>query len=409
MRRWSLCWIVMVLRLGVVACEGGDPTAGQPGGGPETVLPDQVAGPEDDAAVAERIIAGSVDREHVAVVALTVGGRPFCSGTLVGPRTVFTAGHCVVESGLGAGQVEVFFGTRVGGPGVALPVAEWGAHPGYEVLPDGVPLHDVAYVTLAAEAPVAPLAWQTAKLGSLVGRRVLMAGYGVTSARQQTGAGTRRALHQVVTDQDAMFLYYGDGVSGTCQGDSGGPTLVEGDGGPTLVAVTSYGDQSCVQSGANTRVDAHAAFLSAHVWGVAPADPPVEAPPPTEAPADLPITTEAEPNGGYGAEANRVEDPALVLGALDPVGDVDYYRVALPAGATLAADLAADSGHDVDVRLSNAGGTELDAGQEGPGVTEHVGWTNVTDSARVVYVRVYEVSGGPAGVQGAAYALGLSW
>ena len=89
-----------------------------------------------------------------------------------------------------------------------------------------------------------------------------MVGYGVTNAKSQTGNGTRRTVNETIEDQDTTFLYYGGGVSGTCQGDSGGPTFLMMNGVKTLVAVTSYGDSTCVQLGANTRVDTYAAFLS---------------------------------------------------------------------------------------------------------------------------------------------------
>jgi len=396
------------------ACDGaGGATVGAlPGSGPDDRTPDHAAGPVTVPPAVEHIVAGRVDEADVAVVALTTGGRTFCSGTLVARRTVFTAGHCVVESGLDASQVRVYFGTRVGGPGVSVAVVGWGAHPGYQVLPDGVPLHDVAYVTLGADAPVAPLPWQATRLPSLVGTRVRMVGYGVTDARHQTGSGTRRAVIQTILDQDAGFLYYGDGVSGTCQGDSGGPTLAKPDGVTTLVAVTSYGDETCVQLGVNTRVDANAPFLAAHV------DPPGIDPAPVEPSATdvAPIAAEVEPNNGYGGASQPLDGPCTVEGLLAPVGDVDYYRVVLPWGATLSATLAAtpaDEGtsvRDVDVRLSSSGGDLLAAGENGPGQPEDVAWTNVSTSSRVVYLRVYGLyDEGAEGPWEVAYVLTVSW
>jgi hypothetical protein len=275
------------------------------------------------------------------------------------------------------------------------------------VLPDGVPLHDVAFVTLVRDAPVEPLPWRATKLPSLVGVRVKMVGYGVTDALHQVGAGTRRAVYQTIVDQDAAFLYYGDGVSGTCQGDSGGPTLLKEDGVTTLVAVTSYGDETCVQVGGNTRVDTNAEFLAAHV--AAPAPSPVSG---SEPPSGKPgaLVAEAEPNNGYGSFSNTLEAPCLVEGALEPVGDVDYYRVVLPRGATLDAMLTAGSDHDVDVRLTNAGGGLLDASENGAGEADAVSWTNVSDSARTVYLRVYGVPGsGPVELSGATYRAAVSW
>jgi secreted trypsin-like serine protease len=209
-----------------------------------------------------RIINGTADTADTAVVALVSQGSEFCTGTLISSRVVVTAGHCLKDSGLTASQISVFFGNTVGGSGTSIKVSKWTAHPSYYEKSDGTPMNDVSVVVLAQDAPVSPMAWQSTALSSLVGQSVLMVGFGVTNAQTQTGNTTRRKVTQTISKQDGTFLYYGDGVSGTCQGDSGGPTLLSKSGVLTLVAVTSYGDESCVQLGANTRVDPYASFIS---------------------------------------------------------------------------------------------------------------------------------------------------
>jgi V8-like Glu-specific endopeptidase len=245
-----LRWVVAVLVVGV-AC---GPEAGPGSAGAQ-------------AAVAGAIINGTADTTDTAVVALTYGGEEFCSGTLVSSRTVFTAGHCVRESGYTASEIKVFFGNVVGGAGTSIKATAFEAHPKWYSDSSGIPYYDVAYVTLASDAPVAPMAWQSTALPNIVGKSTTMVGYGVTNANQQTGDGTRRETTQTISSQDSGFIYYGNGSSGTCQGDSGGPTFLAQNGVRTLIAVTSYGDETCVQQGANTRVDTYATWLSGVVTG----------------------------------------------------------------------------------------------------------------------------------------------
>ncbi len=67
----------------------------------------------------EPIIGGLADSGDPAVVALTIGRSPTCTGTLISSRVVMTAGHCVysrVPDG-------VFFGQATSGDGRTIPVA----------------------------------------------------------------------------------------------------------------------------------------------------------------------------------------------------------------------------------------------------------------------------------------------
>jgi V8-like Glu-specific endopeptidase len=207
-----------------------------------------------------RIINGTPDTVHVAVVDLDLGGG-FCSGTLIAPRAVLTAGHCLEGP---IGWVKVFFGDAMGGPGTTINAVWWGAHPSFkDTLPWGTLEHDVAMIILEKDGPVTPMAWQSTPLPNMIGQTGVMVGYGVTDAANQTGSGGRRQVSLQILDQDAKFLYYGDGSSGTCQGDSGGPTLFNS----VVAAVTSFGASDCVTDNAATRVDTHASFINQAMAG----------------------------------------------------------------------------------------------------------------------------------------------
>ncbi|HEY3355911.1 MAG TPA: trypsin-like serine protease [Polyangia bacterium] len=218
------------------------------------------------------IINGSVDQSHLSVVALTHPQTgQFCSGTVIANRAVVSAGHCVVEmqkmfqeqgATFRPSDCKVFFGTSVGSSGQSVAVSAAHAHPQYGMLSNGQPVNDVSVWLLAQDAPQPAMAWQQNPLGDISGKTVTLVGYGVTNASQQSGNGTRRTVNAVITGMDDSFIYYGNGYSGTCQGDSGGPMFLTMGGVEVLVGVTSFGDQSCVQEGANARVDAFADFIT---------------------------------------------------------------------------------------------------------------------------------------------------
>jgi uncharacterized protein (TIGR03382 family) len=294
------------------------------------------------------IINGATDTTHTSVVALVYQGEQFCTGTVIAPRWVLSAGHCLVEmaSEVGSGfatQSKIFFGTTVGGSGQSIAVTEAHAHPSYYTANDGAPMNDVSVWKLASDAPVTAMPWQQTSLGNPSGKTVQLVGYGVTNANQQTGNGTRREVDGQITQMDSTFIYYGNGYSGTCQGDSGGPMFLNG----VVIGVCSFGDQSCVQEGANTRVDVFADFITQYVGST------------QSQPAPVTVTVTAPSNGATVSSSFAVTANVTTTAGVNKVEFlIDNATVATLTSAPWtyqAANLAAGS-HQITVRGTGSDG-----------------------------------------------------
>lgn len=200
------------------------------------------------------IVGGAEDTTNVAVVPIfhrSVACSPedpafACTGTLVAPRAVLTAAHCLEGQPPNALEVEV--------GGVVIPVSGGAAHPMFD---DTLRVNDIALLVLEAPAPltVPPIAIASS-VPDLVGQDVTLVGFGATSGTS-SDIGTRRAGAARVGMQSAEELRVTPDPAMSCRGDSGGPVLHAGE----VVGVTSYGDPACTQYGVAMRVDHQSAFL----------------------------------------------------------------------------------------------------------------------------------------------------
>jgi Trypsin len=233
---------------------------------------------------------------HPAVVLLLmeVGGEPAfrCSGTLLSPTVLLTAGHCT-----NAFPAEDYSGMRVftesdvqGGIGVtnnypnagpnAVEAVSWAAHPLFETAPFFV--HDVGVVVLSA--PITLPASQYGKLPSVnqldqFSRRrgqqdvtFTAVGYGLQESFPDpatflaTNTRTRfystpRLLQINVpgfTGPFSMLLSNNHSTGGTCFGDSGGANFLGSGRTETRIVagVTSYAiNGNCAGTGGVFRMD----------------------------------------------------------------------------------------------------------------------------------------------------------
>ncbi|MCU0701610.1 MAG: trypsin-like serine protease [Myxococcaceae bacterium] len=205
----------------------------------------------------QEIIGGVITMGDPAVVALTVGfnGRfsSFCTGTLIGPKTVLTAAHCIYAQGRNAPYFAAF-GTYASSPTQTVRIVNQVRHPSYNGQSN-----DFGLVQLERAVTTVPLVVlnETPMTQGLVGQSVRHVGFGVTDGATQVGGGTKRDVTTVLRQVQPTIIVSGMTGKQTCQGDSGGPSFMTfpGTPGPRQVGVVSFGDQGCMQFGADGRVD----------------------------------------------------------------------------------------------------------------------------------------------------------
>jgi len=209
----------------------------------------------------EGAIVGGTPATDEAVVAIRyVDGELRCSGTLVAPRVVLTAGHCGIHAGNYYGY-EVFFGPDTKAAGRRLAVIDAVRHPAF----DGPSFsNDLALLFLEAEAPATPKPLRTSALTPVdVASDVRIVGYGRTKA-DLDDAGLRRQGFARITDVTINELVLG-GASQQCSYDSGGPTFTTEGGVEVLTGVTSRGDAACAAYARVVRVDAYRSFIDGYL------------------------------------------------------------------------------------------------------------------------------------------------
>lgn len=352
------------------------------------------------------IIGGTAFSGLPAIGALMQDGSMYCSGTLIGPRKVLTAAHCI--DGLDASTVSFAIGPDSTAPQAVIRVASMTMHPSYDAK---AIKNDVGIVTLVADAPATPLGLLAQMDTSWAGRSLLFVGYGVTNGRTQTGDGHKRAVSIALASVSSTTFRYSDPKHDTCNGDSGGPALWQDPSGAYLVAgLTSYGDYYCQQYGVDTRVDAFLGFInstggatSTSAGGTSAGGTSTGG---TSTGGTSTAVTEAEPNDAR-STATPITAAGTATGKLGSASDVDYYKLSVPAGRTLSLQLIVPANKDYDLQLQSSTGAALATSQNDVGQAESISWKNTATSARVVYVKVYGYGGAYSATQ--AYQLPVAW
>ncbi|MBC8067626.1 MAG: trypsin-like serine protease [Deltaproteobacteria bacterium] len=209
---------------------------------------------------AQAIIGGesTAPGEYDGVVALMINGFS-CTGTVVAPRLILTAAHCLVSAELG-GSVLLYYGDNAQLGGVEAD--GWGMHPQFcrDCPSDAQDIYDYGYVTIPYDfvlpgGYITPIVdqdeWDEAMRR---GEPMTMVGYGANAfiGDEAVGGGVKRKVDVKVrrfSPEGIEFLAGGD-QHDTCVGDSGGPAFVRLASGATrLAGITSRGSMPCGSGG----------------------------------------------------------------------------------------------------------------------------------------------------------------
>ena len=215
------------------------------------------------------------------VAYIEVDGGFVCSGTLIAPRWVMSAGHCssitgpteqgtpiptlpqLIQVSLGTSKAQPFPELPGDGPGIHPQVANVYVEPDYNFATHGSG-YDVSLIELTEDVnlPTVKVAGKGEEALWKPGTMATIAGFGATCEDCDLPPTMREAQVPITTDAYAQNAYpdsfenktqigagFPKGGVDTCGGDSGGPLMVPGPNGVfRLAGDTSYG-QGCAEPG----------------------------------------------------------------------------------------------------------------------------------------------------------------
>lgn len=162
---------------------------------------------------------GSAGASLVMVLGRATGRAGFCSGVVIGPRAVLTAGHCAHTPA----DTRLHFKDANGTP-VLLDVDRVVRHPGYraDAIAARVKSVDLAIVFARDDLPARFTPVRIAAASEGIGASFTIAGFGLSQEGDPRSAGTLQVAEVALRAPQSSLLLWLSGEGGACTGDSGG-------------------------------------------------------------------------------------------------------------------------------------------------------------------------------------------